>query len=305
MKEYFQLQFKMANRKLTAFGLHPIAGYSLMFIGFVGLSFYLFYKSELAEYIYILTALSVVYQLSEIKRNDFLKSCFGDRNYLKIRLIENGIVIIPFSTFLVYNLLFISTLLTVIIALLLALIKFDNKLNLTIPSPFYKKPFEFIVGFRKSFYLFGLAYFLTVMAVSVGNFNLGIFSLILTFLISLSFYVNPENEYFVWSFSMSPRQFLTKKIKTAIFHSTLLSIPVFVSLGIFFFGNIGILLTFQCLGYLALITIILAKYSAFPKKINLPQVILAVLAIQFPPFLLAVIPILYLQSVNSLNEFLE
>ncbi len=56
MKEYFKLQFKMTNRKLTKFGLPPFMAYIAVPLCFVGLSVYMFSKSEVSEYVYILVA---------------------------------------------------------------------------------------------------------------------------------------------------------------------------------------------------------------------------------------------------------
>jgi hypothetical protein len=142
------------------------------------------------------------------------------------------------------------------------------------------------------------------MAVWASNFNLGVFSLALPFLISLTFYIHPENEFFVWSFSMSPGQFLIYKIRTAIVHSTILSLPIVGALGFFFFAQIEILLLVQVLGYATLTTIILAKYSAYPNPMNLPQIILVAISIQVPPVIILMIPIFYQQSVKRLNRFL-
>lgn len=302
LKEYFFLHYKIANRKLSDFGLNPLLGYSLVLTGFIGLSFYTFSKTEFAAYIYVLAALNFVHMLSEKRRNDFLKSCFQDKAYILVRLIENYSVILPFVVFLLFKLLWMPALISLAIASMLAFMNSDRGFNFTLPTPFYKKPFEFTVGFRSTFLLIAVAYFLTVMAVVAGNFNLGLFSLILLFFISLTFYANPENEYFVWSYKITPNQFLAEKIKTAVFYSTLLSIPVLATLCLFFFSDAGIILAFQLLGYVAIITLILAKYSAYPDPMNLPQVIIFVLTLQLPPILVVVIPFFYLQSVKRLNE---
>jgi len=305
MKEYFQLQFKMTNRKLTDFGLNSLIGFILLLTGFIGLSIYLFSKTEFAEYVFILIALSFVSKLSETKRNDFLKYCFRNIEYRKLRLIENYIVALPFIAFLIYKQLFSSVSVLTILTLLMALVNFNRTFNYTIPTPFYKKPFEFTVGFRSTFYLFIFAYFLTFMAVSVGNFNLGIFALLLVFLVSLSFYSKLENEYYIWSFIDTPKGFLIKKIKTGLVYSTILIIPILTVLGIFFFSEKKTLLIFLLLGYVYLVTIILAKYSGYPNEMNLPQGILIGISLLFPPILIGIIPFFYLQSIKRLNDILE
>lgn len=294
----------MTNRKLTDFGLNPIIGFILLLTGFIGLSIYLFSKTEFAEYVFILIALSFVSKLSETRRNDFLKYCFIDTEYQKLRLTENYIIALPFIAFLVYEQLFPSVILLTILTLLMALVNFNSTFNYTLPTPFYKRPFEFAVGFRSTFYLFFFAYFLTFMAISVGNFNLGIFALLLVFLVSLSFYSKPENEYYVWSFITTSKGFIIEKIKVGLVYSTILSIPILIVLGIFFLSEINTLLIFQLLGYVYLVTIILAKYSAYPNEMNLPQGILIGISLLFPPILIGIIPFFYLQSTKRLNDIL-
>jgi hypothetical protein len=242
--------------------------------------------------------------LSETKRNDFLKYCFKGKEYRKIRLTENYIVALPFIAFLVYEQLFPSVFVLTILTLTMALVNFNSTFNYTIPTPFYKKPFEFTVGFRSSFYLFFFAYFLTFMAVSVGNFNLGIFALLLVFLVSLSFYSKLENEYYVWSYIDTPKGFIIKKIKSGLFNSTILALPIFIVLGVFFFSEKYTLLIFLLLGYVYLVTIILAKYSGYPNEMNLPQGILIGLSVLFPPILIGIIPFFYLQSNKRLKDIL-
>ncbi len=212
--EYFHLQFKMSSRKLTEFGLPPFLAYTLVPLCFLGLSIYIFSKSEFAEYFYILAAFGLLTKLTDKKRNEFLRSCFSKKNYTKLRLLENLIVIIPFTLFLIYQKSIILIPILLALATILAFINFNSNLNFTIPTPFYKKPFEFTVGFRGTFFIFPIAYLLTYISISVGNFNLGIFSLLLVFLVALSYYSKLEHEYFIWSFNLSPTDFLMEKIKT-------------------------------------------------------------------------------------------
>lgn len=304
MKDYFILQFKMTNRTLKDFGLNPIIGYSLLLVSFIGLTIFLFSKTEYAQYILILIALSFASKLSETRRNDFLKFCFSNKVYWKLRLLENILVVLPFITFLIYKQLFTSTIILLLLNLFMALVNFNSTFNYTIPTPFYKKPFEFTIGFRSTFYVIIFAYFLTFMAVSVGNFNLGVFAILLIFIISISFYSKLENEYFIWSFIDTPHWFLVKKIKTALVYSTILILPILVVLGIFFLSKVYTLLIILILGYVYLVTIILAKYSAYPNEINLPQAVLIGISLLFPPILIGIIPFFYLQSLKRLNDIL-
>jgi hypothetical protein len=222
-----------------------------------------------------------------------------------IRLLENLLVVLPFVIFLLYKQQFYPILILVSISVLMILINFKTSYHFTIPTPFHKRPFEFTVGFRNTFPLFLLAYGLTIIAVVVGNFNLGIFALMLIFLTVLSFYVKPENEYFVWSYSKTPAGFLFDKIKTAFLYVFYLCVPALLLLSLFFFEEFGILLLFTLLGYLYLTMIICAKYAAYPNEMNIAQVIIIVLSFVFPPLLLVFIPFLANQSIYKLNGLLR
>ena len=298
----------MTKRKLSDGSRRPIVGYLLaLFISlvFVGVSMLLLSsKSIYAPYFYVLASLFFTSKLGEIKRNDFLKIHFGNKQYRKVRILENLIVTFPFIIFLVYKQHFYLTIILVVITILLALLSFKATYNFTIPTPFFKKPFEFTVGFRNSFYVFFIAYGLAIIAVQVDNFNLGVFALGLVFITILGYYLKPENEYFVWSFNCTPVKFLLEKIKTALLFSFSLCLPVLILLSVFYFEHIGILLACTFLGILYLITLILAKYSAYPEEIGIMQAIFFAFGL-FPPMLIVVIPLFASQSVNKLKEFLK
>ena len=53
-------------------------------------------------------------------------------------------------------------------------------------------------------------------------------------LICLFYYSKPEKTYFVWNFSLSPKNFLFEKIKTCCINFSLLSVPIAIGLSIFF-----------------------------------------------------------------------
>jgi len=305
MKEYFILQYRIINRKLVEIGISPIFGYILAIIGFYEISVYLFSKTEFAVYVYSLVSISYTSKLSEKRRNDFLKTIFSTENYRKLRIFENIIIALPFLIFLLYKKSFLIAAILFSLSILISLINFNNSLNFTIPTPFGKKPFEFPVGFRKTFYLFPFAYFLTYQSVLVGNFNLGIASMLLIAIVILSYYSKPENEFYIWSFNLSAKEFLNNKIKTGLIFFTFLSLPILISLIVFFSKETTTLIVFLLLGYVYITTIILAKYSAYPKEMNIPEGILLGMSLMFPPILLAIIPYFYTKSIKHLKPILE
>ena len=295
----------MTNRRFKDTGFEPLLAYLILTVVFVGLSIYLFEKTEFAEYIYVLYALSLIGKLSEARRTEFLKICFGDIKLKKIRVTENLICSLPFLIFPLYKQLFLSALLLFVLATILALLNFRTTLSFTIWTPFSKRPFEFTTGFRNTFYLFFAAYALTVIAISVNNFNLGVFALLLVFATTLSYYTKPENEYYVWTYKSNAREFLFSKIKTAMLFSTSLALPIAIVLAIFYPQTIGILSLFFLVGWAFLISVIVSKYSAYPDEINITQGILLALCIWFPPILVVLIPYLFKKSENRLSSLLK
>lgn len=304
MKEYFHLQIKMLNRKMLAFGIPIVLGYVLSLIVFVLGSYFLFLKTEFAVYIYFLIALSFISQLSETNRNDFLKSIFKKSAYHRIRVVENLILVSPFLLFLVYKGYFKLSLVLLILSAIISLFHFKSSIQFTIPTPFFKKPFEFVIGFRKSLVVIILAYLIALVSIVVGNFNLGAFSVLLIAIVCISFYAKPENEYFVWNYSLTAKQFLLEKAKACVVNFTLLCLPVLLALGIVNITDAYILLILYFTAVAYLITVVLAKYSAYPNEMNLPQVILMAISLLMPPMLIVIAPIFYSKSIKKLNTLL-
>lgn len=305
MKEYFALQFTMTNRRFRDAGVVPIFAYFILTIGFYILSNFLFKTTEFAGYLYPFLYINLIGRLSETQRCEFLTICFGDNQFKKIRIAENLFFTIPFVSFLLYKQLIIPILFILLVSLILALLNFRTKFNYTIYSPFSKRPFEFTTGFRNTFPLFIVAYLLVIVAASVSNLNLGIFSLMIVFGSSFSFYLSTENEYFVWSYNLNPRKFLINKIKTALLYSSALTIPIVVLLSFYFQQSIGLLFTFLLIGWGWVICTIVIKYSSYPNEINIPNGLLLALCLTLPPMLVILTPILFYKAEKRLENILK
>ncbi|MBK9257828.1 MAG: ABC transporter permease [Saprospiraceae bacterium] len=295
----------MTNRKIKEAGLNPLLGYLLALTAFLLLSEYIFHKTEFAKYLVILTCLNIQFKLSEKNRTDFLLSTFGDKTKMKIRVIENFIVCTPFVSILIYKSFLFEASILFICSAILALFSFHSNFNLTIPTPFSKRPFEFSTGFRKTLFIFPFAYVLTFIAINVDNLNLGIFAFLLIFLTSLSYYHKPEQEYYVWVHAETPKAFLKNKIFNASKNVTLIAAPIIISLLVFYPSEFELILLFFIIGLLFLCTVILAKYSAYPNEMNIPEGITIAFSLYFPPLLLAIIPFFYSKSVNKLKYILN
>jgi len=296
----------MFQRWSREFGLWPGLGILLGVFAFIGATYGLFWKVPFAApALYMLLAIIPLYYSGEKERNDFLKGIFLKKDYSRIRILENLLVTIPFFIGLLCYGVWIYALGLLVIAIYLALIPWSPKWGLRIPSPFAHFPFEFTVGFRKTLGVHLLLYLLTFMSIRVDNFNLGIFALLVMILTCLSYYANPERVYFVWIYSRTPAAFLFEKFKIATSYLILACFPILLALMIAFSSNIWILLGLLILGIFFMLTIILAKYSVFPKVVNVPQALLLAIGFSFPPFLLFLIPFFYKKAISRLHYYLE
>lgn len=305
MRNYLLLQYKMLSRQLADFGVRPLWAYIGMPVLFVVASVYLFRRTPFAGYLYAAMALSVVAGFSGPGRNSFLKYCFTTRDYYRTRLAENGLVVLPFFLFLLYKNYFLIAVLLLALSGVFAFVQFNFAKQRTIPTPFYKHPFEFIAGCRKNWLALMACYGLANIAIVVNNFNLGIVALLITFLLCLSFYSITEPPFYVWIYSTGPTSFLLKKIKTACLQATLLTLPLAVLLLIFYSGNVLLIGGIYCLGYVYLVAVVCAKYSAFPRQMGLTQTILLMMCVPVPPLLLIVVPYFYNQSLKKIALLLK
>lgn len=237
-------------------------------------------------------------------RHDFLRLNFPKHTFLKIRLFESLIV----SSLPILILIAAREFLLSGAALLLILLSTFSSLrvstSLITPTPFARWPFEFTRGFRRTWPFYFIAVFLLVMAVRVGNTNLGLFSLLIPFLMALSYYMEPEEAYFVWIHDTDPKVFLQKKIKTALVYSLALSLPLVIAHGLFFPESIQFILLIPIAGIIWVMTSLLAKYAHFPSELNLLQGFAVLFTIIFPPSAILVVPMLYMKAIRNLETYL-
>lgn len=305
MRYYFILQYKRFYRFIDEFGLPPLIGFPLLGFIFYLLSDLFFDKIEYAEYFYPLTILVLISKLSFHNRTDLLIIIFDKISLKKIRLIENLIYTLPFFTFLLWKQELVIATALLVITIIMSQFKKLNSPKFIIPTPFNKEPFEYIIGFRNYFWVFLLAYLLTYISITVNNLNLGIFSILIIYFISLAFYSKQEPVYYVWIFSLSPKDFLINKMKTASLFSLIISLPIIITLLIFFpIREILLILISMLFGQLLLIASILGKYSNYPSKISVNQGIAISVSLLFPPILLIIIPHFYSLSIQKLKNIL-
>lgn len=302
---YFKIQLNRANRALKEFGLSPTLAYPIITLLFIGISLLLFSKTKWASLLYVFIFLSVLNSFGGKQRNDFLINSFKLDIYRKIRRLENIFSALPFLLFVLFKSSWYAVLAILIFTFFWPMRSIGTSGNWVMPTPFSKKPFEFSRGFRKNFTGIFLSYFLCLMGILYGNLNLGLFSIILLFLICLSFYTELEEPYFIWNFSLGPSAFLKYKIVHAVKYLLWLSVPVSLSLCIFFSESWYLMFMFEAWGLCLLVTVILAKYSRYPASMSLLELILLGSCMIAPPLLLVLVPYFYKKSASHLEVLLK
>lgn len=276
-------------------------------IGFIALSTYIFLKVDKASYYYSLLALLFVFRSEDQRKNEFLKGSYSREDYYKIKVVENFVIVLPFTIFLIIKgwiLLSIAVILFSVFFTIFSDQMRRNTIEFTLPTPFSRFPFEFTRGFRKNIIIFFLAYCLVIISIIVKNFNLGVFALIITHYTSTFFFVRPEKNFFVWMHSQKSVGFLLYKIKTTLLNGLLLTMPSSLVLMMAYPQNFLIVFFVQLVGLLIVVLSLLLKYSTYPNELNIIQLFIIALSFAFPPLILFFIPFFFSKSVKRLKSIL-
>lgn len=305
IRHYFGLQYKRLDRKLRNLGTIPLVVYLLLPLLFVLLSYYLFSKSSFAALLLVLSAFYAFLQLSDTERNYFLKNTYTKPVYQSIRMLENGIISLPFLIVLLLHKAYGYSFSLLILTLIMALYTSKKSIAFYLPTPFAKRPFEFILGFRKTFWAYPIIYGLCLIAILVKNFNLGLFSVLVLSWNCYSYYSKVEESFYVWNYKFDPKKFLFLKLKIALQNFLLLSMPLIVSLLYFFPEEYLLLLLLYLFCSLYMLTFVLGKYAAFPEELDVVQAITIALSLLFPPLLIFIMLHFYSQAKQKLNPILN
>lgn len=295
---YFKLRLKTTVRFGKDIGL-PIW---ISFILFSLIFFSLYSLSQkhptYAPYGIIYIGWVTIYSNSSTQHVNFLKTIFSYKNFITVRFLELTILLSPLLIISIFS----YSWWTLLLLLLLILIStFSKGLNLSyksIPTPFSKKPFEFIIYFRKAWLLFVLLYLVAGIGLYVSNPNLCMFILAITYLTSLQSYNEMEQENILWNYSMKPRKFLVHKIKRGILQISQLALPLLLVISFFFPENLLWHLAIWGLSCLSLILIILVKYALYPRPIGIMEFFLIAFS-TFIPFFIFLLYFYYYRKANA------
>jgi hypothetical protein len=171
-----------------------------------------------------------------------------------------------------------------------------------IPTPFFKYPFEFTVGFRRSFPVILMAYYSLYISLHSGNFYIGLAGIVMIGIVCTFFHSKLEDMFYVWIYAFSPKQFIWHKLKIATFSTMALCLPIVLTLAITHPGKIHLILAAQVLALLYVSNGVLGKYASVPYEISLLNGLLLTFSIMFPPLLLGTLPFFYLHAIEELDR---
>lgn len=272
---------------------------------FIVFSKLLFTRTELAPWLYAGFAVMFCGKMIDGNRVQNLALIFKKTDSLKIRFSEQIFVAIPFILYLVYERCYMFSIAVFGFAIIFSFVKNRFSSSQVIPTPFKRMPFEFVVGIRKSVPVLIGVCLLLAKAIQVDNFYLALFCLAVLFLIFCGYYFYPEKKYFVWIFNKTINAFLKQKITFGLSAGFVLTMPICWILFYFYPEHWMLILGLEVMGLLILLSVILVKYAAFPKEMNLQQAILFTLSLIFPPLVLLSIPLFYVQARRKLQMILR
>lgn len=302
---YFGLQWKRFKRFSEAQGLDLFLWLPISLLIIAAYSFMVpLLAGDYSDLVYLGTAILLLFQLSNRSSNGFFLDIFHESDFYKIRLIENSVIVGLFGFAFLYLGCYWHLLALLVFGCGTAFFVNEAKALFRIPTPFNRYPFEYVIGFRKYWALYFLAHLLCGIALFVGNFNLGLFTLIGCFWIGMSFYSYHEPIDFVWIHTNNARGFIWRKLFNGSINALISVLPINIGLLLFFSDLWYWLILANGIGTLYICVAILMKYAFYPSWANILQGVLLVIAILFPPVLLLLIPYYYIKSINNVKPIL-
>ncbi len=302
---YFKLQWKRLLRWSEDFGL-PFPFLAILSLGlFLIGSIMVFYKIEQATWVYLLLAFAFMgagRRSEAIEKR--LRLLYGSSDYLFIKFVEISLKALPFVLFAVYQKEIYLALGILGLGLIQVLFRKKSRAVPVLPTPFKRWAFEFVIGFRKYFLLIMLLYLLIAIAVRVNNANLGLVILGFLSCLSAAFYIPVEPIRIVWQHNLTPNQFLCRKIGYALLCQFLYLIPAIIILAFLFPDFHWAVFIIAMMATLILITVVLAKYSSYPREIGVLQSFIMALSLGLPVLLPFVWWIFFRQSKRRLDVIL-
>lgn len=305
MLYYLQLQLQFFKRRFEQAGFNFFLAVLLLCGLLCGLSYLLYQKTAFAGLILGFMALSFCWNLARKVRTEFLQMTFRGTFYKKIRLVENLLITAPFLIEFAIYLDWIALLGTLSIAIILSQLSLSKMTHFVVPTPYGKNPFEFLLGFRKYFWIVPIGISLILIGWKYENFNLSIVAYAAIGLLTLQFHGIPENEHYVWNEAKNTKQFLNAKLLLSSKQLFVwLVIPLVTMVLLFPKMYLFIFLAYACVQLFSW-TIIAAKYARFPNEITFVDMLLIAFCLGCPPLLIPLFIYFYRTANQSLSYYLK
>lgn len=300
---YFKLQYRLLLRQVRDTGVHPFVALLLFILILIICDRVLLQYPQMGAYTLVLSIFQILFRLSDAERNDFLKNLYNKRQYFHIRLTENFITSTPTLLLLLLHKQWILTAVSIVFILLFVSVRL-RRFARSIPTPFRKFPFEFIIGFRQTYLLLLLIYALGVLGMIFGNPNLSLFCIACVAICTTFYYQTPEPIFYLWNHIETPALFLFRKMKRGFLQLLVLCLPLIIA-----FATVFPQESYQVLIVLIGLTflipfIITLKYSAYPRQINFPEAFTLAICLSFYPLILALMPFYYAKALKNLKNYL-
>ncbi|MGX1640711.1 hypothetical protein [Sphingobacterium sp. NPDC055431] len=302
MKTYFNLQWKIICRSMKDFGLPWLLIFPAIALVYIAFFYLLRQYPYWAAYLIFLLNFQALFSLAEYQRNDFLKMTFNNLDYYLIRILEN--LILSFGTvilLIIFGKLNLALVLLAI-AVLFVFVSTNSLWSGTFPTPFRKYPFEFIIGFRRTWPLLIILYVLAYIGLAFGNQNLALFCMFCICICGTLYYQVIEPGIILWNQNRKPVAFLLHKFTRGIIQLSLLLLPIAIPLCVIFPEDITKALIVWGLGLFLIPFAICLKYAVFPRKVSVSESIVLGLCLAFYPLVLVIIPYYYYKAIQNLKS---
>ena len=303
-KHHLRLQRLRFERWLTEIGIIPWIAYLLIPVLYILFLYLLFHKTETASIILCGLALFAVSKLSEERRVDFLKTLYAEK-YIKIRAVENGILLTPFLLALIIKSAWVESIVLLIAGFSLCFWNGKSIISKSRFKLFSHTPFEFTSNFRISFPIVLLIYISAGMGFYVSNYNLSAFCLGAIFFVTMMYYGQQEIKYFIWIYDKTTDGFIKHKILTAWKYGLMIAAPILITFLILAPEYWMILLLIVLSGLANLVNIIIIRYAVYPKEYGLLDSLAIVFGVMAPPCILFTAPYYYKKLDNTIKPYLS
>jgi hypothetical protein len=301
---YLLLELKLFNRKLLQIGFNLNLFWSIVPAIFILSALHIIQNGENSTWILVAFLTLLFQNKNSTLHQEFLDTNIGKGKIILIRLIRNLLLALPFVISMLYFGKVLHTLALIVIAMIGAYWLTPKLKPMIISTPFRKYPFEFIIGFRRYFWIWLLLIPTIYLSYTYQNDAIAIFVFAVILLVQLQFFSYQEPTWYIWNEAKSPTEFLFFKIKIGMICNFIsITIPTLI-LFIVLPNSFLLIVSIWAFSFVLCAFSILNKYAYIPNQLAALQGFLFTLNLIFPPLLLFSIPYLFKKAEQNLKHFL-